>query len=83
MPCLVHLIASDKFRGDFMKSRLQKTCTELDTGSVGAKSNIWLELAKAFIDPKAKVFATTALDTLRAIVLACVLFVTTKVVVPC
>ena len=42
-----------------IESEAQASRAELDNGAVGAKRSIWLDLTKAFVDPKAKVRGMT------------------------
>lgn len=58
-PRLVNIMVGADFRGRMIESEAQATRAELDNGAVGAGRSIWVDLAKAFVDPNTKVRGVT------------------------
>ena len=59
LPRLVNTMVGDLFRPRMIQSEAQASRAELDNGAVGATRSIWLDLTKAFVNPKAKVRGMT------------------------
>ena len=59
LPRLVNTMVGYVFRRRMIESESQASRAELDNGAVGAKRTIWVDLTRAFVDPKAKVRGIT------------------------
>lgn len=54
-PRLMNVLASEEIKDRFVQSEQQANRTDLDTGAVGPRKNIWLEVREIFVNPKAEV----------------------------
>ena len=54
-PRLVNIMVLDEFRLRMVESEAQASRAGLDISAVGANRRVWMDLQKAFVDPKTKV----------------------------
>ena len=52
---LMNFLASDGINDRFVQSEQQAPRTDLDTGAVGPRKIIWLEVREIFVNPNAEV----------------------------
>ena len=52
---LMNVLASEEIKDRFVQSEQQANRTDLVTGAVGPRKNIWLEVREIFVNPKAEV----------------------------